>query len=158
MNKQLWIEFLRIYDRTKTRMEIKQLYSRNVTLLNIPGCTSCTINHSFWKFMFDVEDMSDDDIQNFLNSNQPIMPVKKTAKKTSNKKAEKAVTKRKPKTIATTEPITTPVAATPTTPVAATPATPTTPTTPTTEVVTSAIKTPQTLPGGIKFFYIPKRK
>lgn len=144
MNKQLWIEFLRIYDRTKTRMEMKQIYSKTVTLLNISGCTSCTINRTFRKFMDDVEDMHDDDIQDFLNSNQPIMPVKKTTKKPSNKKANKAVTKRKPKAVAATKPITVPAA--------------TTPTVPTTKVVAPVIKTPQTLPGGIKFLYIPKRK
>ena len=85
--------------------------------------------------------MSDEDIQYILNSNSITMPVKKTAKKGDTKKANKAVVK--PKKVSkdvttTTEDVMPNVTSIPTPP--------------------NITNQTQTLPGGIKFLYIPKRK
>lgn len=136
---KLWMVFLTVYDKDSDRTAIKRKYQHAAAGLNIPWCTPCQTNSTFNQFMDDAEDLSPEDIQNILNPTQSTMPVKKTTKKTDLKKTTKAV--KKPKA-AVVKP--TPVVETTPTPVSA--------------PETIVAKTPQTLPGGIKFLYIPKRK
>lgn len=135
---KLWTAFLSVYDPNIGYIELKKAYAKKVVELNIPWCTPCQTSSTFQEFRFEAEDLSSEEIQTILNSNQTTMPVKKTAKKADTKKATKAVVKKKTTTKKTEKKIIAPKVVEK-------------------KVVDKKVE-PTTLPGGIKFLYIPKRK
>lgn len=136
MKDQLWIVFLKIRDKDLSYTDMKTLYSRAATKLNIPGCTGCKVNQTYSQFRSDVEDLSPQEIQDILNLNWNTMPTKKAPKKVT-KKATTAVVKKKPTVKAKV--------------------------TVNKEIVEAKNNkkvnpTSSPLPGGVKFLYIPTRK
>ena len=141
--QRLRLEFLRVYNPSLSMMEVKKLYTIKYSSLNLPGCWPCQINYTLKEFRSDAEDLSEDQIQHILNPNSQTMPVKKSTKKATTKKADKAVVKAKK---AVVKPVAKVVKEKPQVHVDVIP------------TPKPATKTTQTLPWGIKFLYVPKRK
>jgi hypothetical protein len=115
---------------------MKRVYTKVAQSMDIIGCTSCVINRTFKEFKDDADDLTPAEIQDILNSNLEDMSIKKAKKKTVDKKATTAVVKKKVVAKVNKPKVT---------------------------VVKKAAKkikdinvTP-TLPGGLKFLYIPKK-
>lgn len=136
---KLRIAYLKVYDPSQPHMERKRAYWHEFSKLNLPGCWPCQTSSTFNEFESLAEDMSADEIQTFLNSNQTQMPIKKKATTKPTAKANKAVTKAKK--AAAVKIVNEEVLKIETQP-----------------QTIEAPKATASLPGSLKFLYIPKRK